>query len=77
MGGRRVGLGDLVLHAAVPFPGLADVGYLGFPLGAVLGIALFPTDAARADRRRMTLDGLMVATESRTPRFRWTTSAPA
>lgn len=52
---------ELVLHAAGPFPGLADVGFLGFPLGAVIGLAIFPANASRADRRRMTLDGLMAA----------------
>ena len=52
---------ELVMHIATPFPGWADVGYLGFPLGAVIGLAIFPSDASRADLRRMTLDGLMVA----------------
>lgn len=49
------------MHVSGPFPGLADVGYLGFPLGAVIGLAVFPSNVSRADRRRMTLDGLMTA----------------
>ncbi len=53
---------ELVVHVSVPFPGLADVGYLGFPLGAVIGLAVFPSKVSRADRRRMTLDGLTTAT---------------
>src|SRR5665648_750831 len=28
---------ELVQHTATPFPGLADLGFLGFPLGAVIG----------------------------------------
>ena len=52
---------ELVLHTNGPFPGLSDVGYLGFPLGAVIALAVFPSNVSKADRRRMTLDGLMVA----------------
>ena len=52
---------ELVLHTAAPFPGLADVGFLGFPLGAVIALAVFPSNVSHADRRRMTLDGLMAA----------------
>jgi diguanylate cyclase len=52
---------ELVQHTDTPFPGLADVGYLGFPLGAVLGLALFPANASRADRRRMSLDAILIA----------------
>ena len=52
---------ELVLHTAVPFPGLADVGYLGFPLGAVIALAVFPSNLSQADRRRMTLDALTTA----------------
>jgi len=52
---------ELYLQTDAPFPGLADMGYLGFPIGAVIGIAVFPTNASRADRRRMTLDAMMVA----------------
>jgi diguanylate cyclase (GGDEF)-like protein len=52
---------ELVLHTSAPFPGLSDVGYLGFPLGAVMALAVFPSNVSQADRRRMTLDGLMAA----------------
>jgi diguanylate cyclase len=52
---------ELVLHTAAPFPGLADVGFLGFPFGAVIALAVFPSDASHADRRRMALDALMTA----------------
>jgi diguanylate cyclase (GGDEF)-like protein len=52
---------ELFQHTPIPFPGLADLGYLGFPLGAVLGLAIFPSDVSRAGRWRMTLDGLMTA----------------
>ena len=52
---------ELVQHTATPFPGLADLGFLGFPLGAVIGLAVFPTNVSQADQRRMTLDGLITA----------------
>ena len=51
---------ELVQHAATPFPGLADVAYLGFPVGAVIALTLFPANASHADRRRMTLDALLI-----------------
>jgi len=52
---------ELVLNAEPPFPGWSDVGFLGFPLGAVVALAVFPSNVSHADRRRMTLDGLMAA----------------
>jgi len=52
---------ELVAHTPTPFPGLSDVGFLGFPLGAVIALAVFPSNISGAHRRRMTLDGLMVA----------------
>ena len=52
---------ELVQHTATPFPGLADLGFLGFPLGAVLALAIFPSHVSGAHRWRMTLDGLMIA----------------
>jgi diguanylate cyclase (GGDEF)-like protein len=52
---------ELFQHTPTPFPGLADVGFLGFPLGAVFALAIFPSDVSRAGRWRMTLDGLMTA----------------
>ena len=52
---------ELVQHTATPFPGLADLGYLGFPIGAVIGLAVFPSNVSHTDRWRMTLDGLITA----------------
>jgi diguanylate cyclase (GGDEF)-like protein len=52
---------ELVLHIVSPFPGWADVGFLGFPLGAVMAVAFFPSNVFRADRRRMILDALITA----------------
>ena len=52
---------DLVLQLDPPFPGLSDLGFLGFPIGAVVALAVFPANVSQADRRRMTLDGLMIA----------------
>jgi diguanylate cyclase (GGDEF)-like protein len=52
---------ELVQQTATPFPGLADLGFLGFPLGAVIALAIFPSDASVARRWRMALDGLMIA----------------
>jgi diguanylate cyclase len=52
---------ELVQHTPTPFPGLADLGFLGFPLGAVIMLAVFPSNVSGAHRWRMTLDGLMTA----------------
>ena len=52
---------ELVQHTATPFPGLADLGFLGFPLGAVIALAIFPSDVSAVHRWRMALDGLMIA----------------
>ena len=52
---------ELVLQVETPFPGPADAGYLGFPVGAVIALAVFPSNVSQADRRRMALDGLMTA----------------
>ena len=40
--------------------GLADIGFLGFPIGAVVALAIFPSDVSGTGRWRMTLDGLMI-----------------
>jgi diguanylate cyclase (GGDEF)-like protein len=53
---------ELVKGVETPFPSLADLGFLGFPMFAVVALALFPSGASRHDRRRMALDGMMVAT---------------
>ena len=52
---------ELVLDMPVPAVGLADVGYLGFPVGAVVALAIFPSSLSGVGRWRMTLDGLMIA----------------
>jgi diguanylate cyclase (GGDEF)-like protein len=52
---------ELALHTTTPFPSVADIGFLGFPLGALAALALFPAGANYADRLRMTLDGLSTA----------------
>ena len=47
-----------VTHAAaLPFPSLADAGYLLFPAGAALGLWLFPSADDSETRRRWLLDG--------------------
>ena len=58
---KRSGPGtSSVQDVPMPFPGLADIGFLGFPLGAVIALAIFPSDVSGTGRWRMTLDGLMV-----------------
>jgi diguanylate cyclase (GGDEF)-like protein len=52
---------ELVLHTTGPFPGFSDVGYLGFPVGAVIAVVVFPSNVDRAHLRRMSLDGLTTA----------------
>lgn len=52
---------ELVVQVATPFPGIADLGFLGFPLGAVIALTVFPANVSRAHLRRMALDGLMTA----------------
>jgi diguanylate cyclase (GGDEF)-like protein len=52
---------ELVLQTTGPFPGLSDLGYLGFPIGAVIALAVFPSNVDHAHLRRMTLDGLTTA----------------
>jgi diguanylate cyclase (GGDEF)-like protein len=53
---------ELVEGTETPFPSVADLGFLGFPVGAMAALAVFPSGATRAHRRRMILDGLMAAT---------------
>jgi diguanylate cyclase (GGDEF)-like protein len=43
-----------------PFPSAADLGFLLFPLGAVVGLARFPRPATTGDRRRSLLDSLLI-----------------
>lgn len=51
---------ELVDDTQTPFPSLADLGYLLFPVGAVLGLWLFPTTGGRATQLRRLLDGCIV-----------------
>jgi diguanylate cyclase (GGDEF)-like protein len=53
---------ELMLHQETPFPSAADVGFLAFPVGAMVALLVFPARASGSDRRRMTLDGLTTTT---------------
>ncbi|MBV9820890.1 MAG: GGDEF domain-containing protein [Actinobacteria bacterium] len=54
---------ESVLGDAVPFPSLADLGYLGMPVFTVLGLLVLGTAAqSAANRARSVLDGAMIAT---------------
>ncbi|KQY09684.1 hypothetical protein ASD37_04630 [Mycobacterium sp. Root135] len=44
-----------------PFPSLADVGYLMFPVGACIGLAAYPVGHVGHSRTRLVLDGLIAA----------------
>jgi diguanylate cyclase (GGDEF)-like protein len=50
-----------VLAVTTPFPSLADVGYLGFPLLGGLSLWLLPELHGAGERRRRVLDALVVA----------------
>ncbi|GFG49489.1 GGDEF-domain containing protein [Mycolicibacterium agri] len=49
------------VHDQPPFPSLADLGYLLFPIGAGLAMVLFPAGYSRHSRTRFVLDGVIVA----------------
>jgi diguanylate cyclase (GGDEF)-like protein len=51
---------ELVVDTQTPFPSLADLGYLMFPVGAVLGLWLFPTTGGRGIQLRRLLDGCII-----------------
>lgn len=51
---------ELVLGRATPFPSLADVGYLLFPVGASVALWMYPVSRSQAARRRSVLDALTV-----------------
>lgn len=54
---------ELLLNTAVPFPSLADAGFLGFPVLAAMGLWLTAGRAiTSASRLRAGLDGSLVAT---------------
>jgi diguanylate cyclase (GGDEF)-like protein len=44
-----------------PFPSVADVAYLLFPVGACVALVLFPVGYSGQSRTRLVLDGLIVA----------------
>src|SRR5689334_7644936 len=52
---------ELVVHAEVLFPSLADVGYLLFPLLATVGLWLIAGWGSAGSRLTVPLDGLIVA----------------
>lgn len=52
---------ELLVHRDTPFPSVADVGYLLFPVGAAIGLALFPSIGDVRTRRRWLLDGGIIA----------------
>src|SRR5689334_12079255 len=39
---------EVGLHRATPFPSLADVGFLAFPVGATVALLLFPANASHS-----------------------------
>ncbi len=51
---------EVVLRTHVPAVGWADVGFLGFAMGALVALAIFPSNVSGPGRTRMALDGLMV-----------------
>ena len=64
VGARPAGLGLVRARARTstsPPSELADIGFLGFPVAAIVALAVFPSDLSGVGRWRMTLDGLMIA----------------
>jgi diguanylate cyclase (GGDEF)-like protein len=53
---------ELVLGREAPFPSAADVGFLGFPVGALVALWRYPTDGIRGARARRLLDGVTITT---------------
>ena len=51
---------ELALHRTTPFPSLADVGFVAFPVGMLAGVSSFPVRRDRAPRRDL-LDGSILA----------------
>jgi diguanylate cyclase (GGDEF)-like protein len=53
---------ELVLGTGTPFPSPGDVGFLAFPVAAVVALVLHPTPSVTpGDQRRRLLDGVLVA----------------
>ncbi|QNK82035.1 bifunctional diguanylate cyclase/phosphodiesterase [Nakamurella sp. PAMC28650] len=48
---------DVGYDGQVPYPSLADVGFLVFPIGAIACLLLFPPAGGKIDRVRSVLDG--------------------
>ena len=51
---------ELIAGRQTPFPSFADMGYLMFPVGAALGLWLFPTTGDTVVRLRRLMDGGMI-----------------
>jgi len=51
---------ELALHVETPFPSVADLGFLGFAIGATWALLVYPALDGRGDRSRRVLDGLTV-----------------
>ncbi|MDQ1673500.1 MAG: hypothetical protein QOC98_2062 [Frankiaceae bacterium] len=53
---------ELVAHREVPFPSMADAGFLTFPVAAAVALLLFPRGQGTTEGRvRSLLDGLIIA----------------
>ena len=52
---------EVGLGREMPFPSVGDVGFLAFPVFAMVALLVFPARASRSDRRRMAFDGLTTA----------------
>lgn len=48
---------DIADHGLVPFPSVADIGFLLFSVGAITCLVLFPPAGGKSDRMRSILDG--------------------
>ncbi|KQS71197.1 bifunctional diguanylate cyclase/phosphodiesterase [Modestobacter sp. Leaf380] len=53
---------EVVQGGEAPFPSVADVGFVAFPLLATASLLLHPTDDGRTGRWQRTLDALMTST---------------
>ncbi|MEV6492035.1 hypothetical protein AB0M20_25965, partial [Actinoplanes sp. NPDC051633] len=53
---------ELIRHAEVLFPSLADIGFILFPLAAGAGLLLIPGRSEQLSRFTALLDGLIVVT---------------
>jgi len=60
--GEVISAGFQLASGEAPFPSIADVAYLLYPIGACIALLLFPVVYSRRSRIRIVLDGLLVAT---------------